>query len=93
MDPLVIAAVIVFACLATWLLRGLYDEHRARRARLDRLLNGYRLDLAIDAEREEARRQAALEEANLAWSSERRPNVVDLSAWRSRRRQQGGGAA
>jgi len=92
MDPLVVVAVVFLACLATWLVRGLWDESRARRARLDRLLRGHRLDVAIEAERAEARRRVALDEADMAWSSERRPKIVDLSAWRARRRQ-GNGAA
>lgn len=91
MDPLVVLLVVALACVATWFARGLWDEHRALRARLDRLLRGQRVDLAIEAERAEARTRAALEYANLAWSGERRSVVVDLQEYRRARRR--GGAA
>lgn len=53
MDPvvvLVVLVVVVLACLATWIGRGYADAWRARRARLERLLNGYRLDIELAAD-------------------------------------------
>ena len=87
MDPVVVIVVVFLAILATWVVRGYSDEYRARRARLDRLLNGYDVDTSVDEARAEVRTRAVIEEANLTWSRERRPVVVNLSAWRQRRRQ------
>lgn len=72
----------LLASLAGWVLRGAHEERRSVRAGLRRLTEGHRLDLAIEAERELVKRNAALEEANLAWSSA--PVVVSLERWRRR---------
>lgn len=80
-----VAALLSF--LSGWLLRARWDEHRARRASLRRLTEGHRRDLAIDTAREIARRERALEEANLAWSDE--PKVISLERWRERLDKEG----